>query len=252
MPWVTPPPASRCRRSARPTSRPVARHAVPADRVPGGGVPADRRADRHGHAGRPAARGDGRRPARPADGPDPGRGREHLPHRRPARPLQPPRIAGHGAGHHLAVLPAGRGRLGRARHGRPVGRGHPQGHRRRDRRPAPGPRPGRPWSASTTSRSARPATATAAPASRSRCAARTSSKPPTSARSRPGTALLLATGARPALIQLRPWYAGPTRARIAAAIRHAEDAMRDAARQAAHAAGRPAMRRGQSGAGCRG
>ena len=31
------------------------RHAVPADRVPGGGVPADRRADRHGHARRPAA-----------------------------------------------------------------------------------------------------------------------------------------------------------------------------------------------------
>ncbi len=47
----------------------------------------------------------------------------------------------------------------------------------------------------------------------------------------PGTALLLATGARPALIQLRPWYNGPDAARITAAIRSAEDAMRDAARR---------------------
>ncbi len=47
----------------------------------------------------------------------------------------------------------------------------------------------------------------------------------------PGTALLLATGARPALIQLRPWYTGPNAARITAASQVAEDAMRDAARR---------------------
>ena len=46
----------------------------------------------------------------------------------------------------------------------------------------------------------------------------------------PGTALLLATGARPALIRLRPWYAGPDARRIAAATRQAEDAMRRGAR----------------------
>ena len=47
----------------------------------------------------------------------------------------------------------------------------------------------------------------------------------------PGTALLLATGARPALISLRPWYTSPDAARISAAAQHAEDAMRDAARR---------------------
>ena len=46
----------------------------------------------------------------------------------------------------------------------------------------------------------------------------------------PGTALLLATGARPALIQLRPWYSGPQSARISAAITDAENAMRESAR----------------------
>ena len=42
----------------------------------------------------------------------------------------------------------------------------------------------------------------------------------------PGTALLLATGARPALLKLRPWYTGPLASRISAATRQAEDAMR--------------------------
>lgn len=46
----------------------------------------------------------------------------------------------------------------------------------------------------------------------------------------PGSALLLATGARPALIKLRPWYHDPDAARISAAIKDAEHAMRDAAR----------------------
>ena len=49
----------------------------------------------------------------------------------------------------------------------------------------------------------------------------------------PGTALLLATGARPALLQLRPWYTGPDADRITAAIRRAQDAMQQAARDAA-------------------
>ena len=52
----------------------------------------------------------------------------------------------------------------------------------------------------------------------------------------PGTALLLATGARPALLTLRPWYTGPHASRIAAAIGQAEDAMRRGARSMADAA----------------
>jgi type IV secretory pathway TraG/TraD family ATPase VirD4 len=46
----------------------------------------------------------------------------------------------------------------------------------------------------------------------------------------PGTALLLATGARPALIELRPWYTGPDAGRIAEANRQAQEAMRRGAR----------------------
>ena len=57
----------------------------------------------------------------------------------------------------------------------------------------------------------------------------------------PGSALLLATGARPALISLRPWYTGPHAARITAAIAQAEAAMRRAAQISA---GRPARRPG--------
>jgi hypothetical protein len=45
----------------------------------------------------------------------------------------------------------------------------------------------------------------------------------------PGTALLFATGARAALIQLRPWYQGPDAARITAATAAAEDSIRRAA-----------------------
>ena len=45
----------------------------------------------------------------------------------------------------------------------------------------------------------------------------------------PGTALLLATGARPALIGLRPWYTGPDAPRIDAAIARAAAEMRRAA-----------------------
>ena len=46
----------------------------------------------------------------------------------------------------------------------------------------------------------------------------------------PGSALLLATGARPALVSLRPWYSGPQAAQITAAIAQAEAAMQRAAR----------------------
>jgi type IV secretory pathway TraG/TraD family ATPase VirD4 len=45
----------------------------------------------------------------------------------------------------------------------------------------------------------------------------------------PGSALLLATGARPALISLRPWYSGPQAPQITAAIGRAEAAMQRAA-----------------------
>jgi type IV secretory pathway TraG/TraD family ATPase VirD4 len=44
-----------------------------------------------------------------------------------------------------------------------------------------------------------------------------------------GTALLLATGARAALIEQRPWHTGPDARRIAAVISQAERMMRDAA-----------------------
>ena len=55
----------------------------------------------------------------------------------------------------------------------------------------------------------------------------------------PGSALLLATGARPALISLRPWYSGPQAPQITAAIGQAEAAMQRAA-QSDDAAARPA------------
>ncbi|NDU77245.1 TraM recognition domain-containing protein [Actinomadura sp. DSM 109109] len=46
-----------------------------------------------------------------------------------------------------------------------------------------------------------------------------------------GTALLLATGTKPALIRLRPWYAGPHAAAINQAIKTADIAIADAARR---------------------
>ena len=55
----------------------------------------------------------------------------------------------------------------------------------------------------------------------------------------PGSALLLATGARPALISLRPWYSGPQAPQITAAISRAEAAMQRAA-QSDYAGARPA------------
>ncbi|MFD0856322.1 TraG/TraD/VirD4 family protein, partial [Actinomadura adrarensis] len=46
----------------------------------------------------------------------------------------------------------------------------------------------------------------------------------------PGTALLLATGTKPALIRLRPWYHGPYADRINEAIQAADTAIADGAR----------------------
>jgi hypothetical protein len=45
----------------------------------------------------------------------------------------------------------------------------------------------------------------------------------------PGTALLLATGIRPALIHLTPWYAGPRAAQITATRDAAQEQIRDQA-----------------------
>ena len=56
----------------------------------------------------------------------------------------------------------------------------------------------------------------------------------------PGTAILLATGIKPALITLRPWHRGPDAARIAACARDAEAAITTAARRSAGAAPLPA------------
>jgi len=69
MPWVTPPQMPLPAFS--PADFAASRDTLyPADRVPGGGVPAGRRADRHGHVRRPTARRAGRRPTAPPDGPD--------------------------------------------------------------------------------------------------------------------------------------------------------------------------------------
>jgi type IV secretory pathway TraG/TraD family ATPase VirD4 len=51
----------------------------------------------------------------------------------------------------------------------------------------------------------------------------------------PGTALLLATGIKPALIRLTPWYAGPRARAITDAVHTAQELIRDRARQADHA-----------------
>ena len=45
----------------------------------------------------------------------------------------------------------------------------------------------------------------------------------------PGTALLLATGIKPALIHLTPWYAGPRAAEITAAMQAAQEQIREQA-----------------------
>ena len=63
----------------------------------------------------------------------------------------------------------------------------------------------------------------------------------------PGSALLLATGARPVLINLRPWYTGPHAPQITAAIAQAEAAMRRAAQAGSRPPSRPALEQGGHG-----
>jgi type IV secretory pathway TraG/TraD family ATPase VirD4 len=48
----------------------------------------------------------------------------------------------------------------------------------------------------------------------------------------PGTALLLATGIKPALLRTTPWYAGPRAAEITAAVHDAQEQIREHAIQA--------------------
>jgi len=48
----------------------------------------------------------------------------------------------------------------------------------------------------------------------------------------PGTALLLATGIKPALLRTTPWYAGPRAAEITAAVHDAQEQIRERAIQA--------------------
>ena len=64
---------------------------------------------------------------------------------------------------------------------------------------------------------------------RCRCGGRTSSNPPRSAPCPRAPALLLATGIKPALIHLTPWYAGPRAAEITAAQQAAQEQIRDQA-----------------------
>ncbi len=54
-----------------------------------------------------------------------------------------------------------------------------------------------------------------------------------------GTALLLATGTKPALIRLRPWYQGPHAHPIDQAIKTADTAIADAARHHYHRTDEP-------------
>jgi hypothetical protein len=63
----------------------------------------------------------------------------------------------------------------------------------------------------------------------------------------PDSALLLATGTRPALISLKPWYAGPQALRITAAIAQAERAMQRAAYASDDPRPRPALSQRDTG-----
>ena len=108
---------------------------------------------------------------------------------------------------------------GEAGHGRPVGRRHQETHRRRDRLT---PRLARDLATLIGQHDVpvRSASYGDGRASEQISLRRQDILQPADIRALPpGTALLLATGARPALIGLRPWYTGPGAARISAAIR---------------------------------
>src|SRR5262249_44938068 len=138
MKWVTPQPGLPCFDPARfpdstdtlyllSESRSYAAPLIAAmtDLVLRAGV---RRAQQLGAARRGAARPRRGGASTPANDRHAGRGCQHLPDRRPSRPVQllgQPRDM---PGHHPAVLRAGRDRMGSKRHGRLVGRGDGQAH----------------------------------------------------------------------------------------------------------------------------
>ncbi|CAM5598329.1 TraD/TraG TraM recognition site domain-containing protein OS=Streptomyces griseorubiginosus OX=67304 GN=DWG14_07438 PE=4 SV=1 [Streptomyces griseorubiginosus] len=126
--------------------------------------------------------------------------------------LYPLRLARHQRRDPAPELPPGRPRVGRRRHGRAVERGDHQSSapdwttRLVQKIP--------PWSASTTCRprAFRASTARPAPTHRQSPSCR-----PTGSAPCPRTALLLATGVKPALIRPRPWYKEPGAAEISQA-----------------------------------
>ena len=102
--------------------------------------------------------------------------------------------------------------MGRARHGRPVGRRHQEDHRRRSRLP----RLARDLATLVGQHDVPVRTISYGDgrASESVTLRRQDILEPAAIRALPpGTALLLATGIKPALIHLTPWYAGPRRRR---------------------------------------
>ena len=209
------------------------RHAVPADRVPVGRVPADRRADRRGRCG-PG----GGRPSEPAAGST--RRWSWSWTRRPTSAGSPTCPT--------CTRTSGRAAWSRSPSCSPTSRAWPCGaspawppcgarRPRRSSAPAsttPGwPATWPPWSASTTCRSGRVSYGDGRTSEQISLRRQDILEAADIRALAPGTALLLATGARPALISLRPWYTGPDAARITAAI---------APRRGSHAACRPSRR----------
>jgi hypothetical protein len=207
--------------SRSPPSHPRSRRCTCCPRTAPARPPPGRRAHRPGRAGGHAGRRARRWSTRSAAAGRPGRGREHLPHRRPARAVQPLRLPRHHPDHDPAVLQAGRASVGRARHGRPlVGR-----HRQADRA-RPGRRPPRRGHLPPGRRHDVPVrtlnqgdrhTGESISLRRQRILA------PEDIRALPrGTALLLATACKAALIDLAPWYSGPAARAVAAAVQTAQ------------------------------
>ena len=144
-----------------------------------------------------------------------------------------PRVPRRRPGHDPAVLPAGRPGVGRGRDGRAVVRRDRQADRARasTTRSSPATSPGS--SATTTSRT-RSVSRGNGGRSTSTSVRREPILPPERIRELPrGRALLLATGTRPAIVRLTPWYAGPRRAEIGTAVEAATARMTDAARDTA-------------------
>ena len=181
-------------------------------------VPADRRADRHGDAGRAAPGRAEQQQARSAHGRHPGRGRQHLPDRRPARAVLPPGLPRHGAGHHLQSYQQGvsvwgepgMAALSGASTKKVISAGID------DPRHA---RPWPPWSAGTTCRCVSVSYGDGRATSRSALRGQEILEAADiRARWRRARRCSSATGTRPALISLRPWYARPASPGSAAAV----------------------------------